>query len=210
VLLTYADELLALSSDRGLFYTAQTHVIRGWCLAAFGRPEEGTSLLATGVMEYRAGANALHLPLFLTMLADAERMAGQINAGLAHVEEALNLLNATDEKWGEAEILRLRAQLLQASGNRLAAECSFRAAMTLSKQQGAKLFELRACTGLARLWGAQGKRREAQQLLRSVYAWFTEGHEAPDLLEARGLLEELESPSPKSDLATPGDGRSAS
>jgi predicted ATPase len=209
-LLTHADELLALSADRGLFYTAQTNVIRGWCLAALGRPDEGITLLASGVADYRAGANALHIPLFLTMMADAERMAGQVDAGLTHIEEALSLVHATDEKWGEAEILRMRGELLKASGDRLAAESSFRAAIELSEQQGAKLFALRARTSLARLWRDRGERNEAQLLLAPVYASFTEGLKAPDLLEARRLLEELEGSSPPPDLEAPRDVRSES
>jgi predicted ATPase len=129
--------------------------------------------------------------MLLTMMADAKRMAGQIDAGLAQVVEALNLADATDEKWSQAEILRLRGELLNVSGDSVAAEASFRDAIALAEQQGAKLFELRACTSLARLWGDQGKPAEARELLAPVYAWFTEGFEAPDLMDARSLLNKL-------------------
>jgi predicted ATPase len=198
--LTYADELLVLSTDRGLFYTAQTNVIRGFCLTALGHPDEGIPLLSSALADYRAGANALHIPLFLTMLADAERMAGQVDAGLAHIDEALTMLDATDEKWGEAEILRVRGELLHISGDQLSAEASFRGAIARSERQGAKLFELRACTSLARLWRHRGDRTQALQLLAPVYAWFTEGFNAVDLVEARRLLDELAGSSPPPEM----------
>jgi class 3 adenylate cyclase len=190
-LLAYADELLAVSADGRLYYHAPGLAVRGWCLAALGRADEGIPLLASGLANYGAGANTVFTPMLLTMMADAKRMAGQIDAGLAQVVEALNLADATDEKWSQAEILRLRGELLNVSGDSVAAEASFRDAIALAEQQGAKLFELRACTSLARLWGDQGKPAEARELLAPVYAWFTEGFEAPDLMDARSLLNKL-------------------
>ncbi len=204
VLLAYADELQAVSADRGLSYNAQAQAVRGWCLVALGRPDEGIPLLASGLASFGTGANTLFTPMLLTMMADAKRMAGQIDAGLAHVAEALNLADATDEKWGQAEMLRLRGDLLNVSGDSVAAEASFRDAIALAQRQGAKLFELRACASLARLWRDQGKRAEARHLLAPVYAWFTEGFEAPDLVEARGLLEELSGSSHTLDLRSVG------
>jgi predicted ATPase len=45
--------------------------------------------------------------------------------------------------------------------------------------------------GLARLWRDQDRRVEARELLSPVYNWFTEGFDAPDLTDARALLNEL-------------------
>ena len=64
-------------------------------------------------------------------------------------------------------------------------------ALAVARQQGAKLFELRAATCLSRLWQRQGKREAARHMLAEVYGWFTEGFETADLQEARTLLEEL-------------------
>ena len=72
-----------------------------------------------------------------------------------------------------------------------AAEASFRDAIALAQRQGARLFELRASTSLARLWRDQGRRKEARALLAPIYGWFTEGFDAPDLKEAKALLDEL-------------------
>jgi predicted ATPase len=70
-------------------------------------------------------------------------------------------------------------------------EVCYREALTVARHQRAHLWELRAATSLARLWGQQGRRAEARDLLAPVYGWFTEGFEAVDLKEAKALLDEL-------------------
>jgi hypothetical protein len=61
------------------------------------------------------------------------------------------------------------------------------------RQGGAKLYELRAASSLARLWRDQGKRVESRDLLTPIYGWFTEGFDTLDLKEAKALLDELSS-----------------
>jgi hypothetical protein len=90
-----------------------------------------------------------------------------------------------------AETLRLRGDLLMLTDDRFGAEASFRAAVALAQRQNAKLWELRSSTSLARLWRDQGKHAEAGDLLRPIYSWFTEGFDAPDLKDAKALLDEL-------------------
>jgi predicted ATPase len=76
-------------------------------------------------------------------------------------------------------------------GDRVAAESSFRDAISLAQEQGAKSFELRAALDLSRLWRDQGKVQQARELLAPVYGWFTEGFDTRDLKEAKALLDEL-------------------
>jgi len=192
VLLQSADELLALSGDgRFAFWRAMALAARGWCLAALGHPEQGIPLLASGLIDYHATGNTLMTPLVLTMLADAKRIAGQPQAGLEHLAEAERLAETTKERLVLAETLRLRGDLLIQTGDRAAAEISYHRAMTLARQQSAKLWELRAATSLARLWRDAEARTEAHELLAPVCGWFTEGLKAPDLIEANTLLREL-------------------
>jgi predicted ATPase len=65
-------------------------------------------------------------------------------------------------------------------------------ALEVARQQGAKLLELRAAMSLSRMWQQQNKRKQARELLASVYEWFTEGFDTADLKDAKVLLEELE------------------
>jgi predicted ATPase len=70
-------------------------------------------------------------------------------------------------------------------------EGHFNRALAVARDQNARAFELRAATSLARLWGEQGRRAEARELLAPVYGWFTEGFDTADLREAKALLDQL-------------------
>lgn len=107
--------------------------------------------------------------------------------------EALAFVHSTKERWYEAELHRLKGELLlqQSSDNATEAESCYHNALEVSRRQEAKSWELRAATSLAKLWQCQGKRQEAHDLLAPVYNWFTEGFDTADLKEAKGLLEKL-------------------
>jgi predicted ATPase len=97
---------------------------------------------------------------------------------------------ATGERWFSAELNRHKGQLLLRQGNSEAAGELYCKALSIAREQEAKLWELRAVASLARLWRDQGKRAEARDVLAPVYGWFTEGFDTPDLIEARALLRE--------------------
>ena len=97
----------------------------------------------------------------------------------------------TEDRCWHAETLRVRGDVLLATGDAAAAEASYHEGIAIAQQQSAKLWELRAAISLARLWRDQGKRAEARDLLVPVYGWFTEGFGTPVLREATALLEEL-------------------
>jgi predicted ATPase len=130
-------------------------------------------------------------PWCLSLFADACRMAGQLQPAMGHLVEALRVAEETDARWFQAETLRLRGDVLLATGDAAAAEASYHEAITIAQQQSAKLWELRTAISLTRLWRDQGKRSEANDLLAPVYNWFTEGLGTPVLQEARALLDEL-------------------
>ena len=127
----------------------------------------------------------------LTMLAESHARLGQPVEGLNCLVEAAQIIEATDERRDEAELHRVRGDLLNATSDHAAAEQSYQQALTVARRQSAKLWELRAATSLARLWCDQGKRGEARELLAPVYGWFTEGFDTRDLKEAKALLGEL-------------------
>lgn len=191
-LLDYADELLKVSGERGfLYWRALGLVSRGWSLTALGHADTGIPLMTSGLADLSAVGTATVIPSALTTLADAYRMAGQAQVALTHLAEAEQLAERSQLRWVLAETVRLRGDLLLLTGGGNAAEGSFHDAITLARRQNAKLFELRAATSLARIWRDQGKVEDAQALLAPIYAWFTEGFDAPDLIEAKALLSEL-------------------
>ena len=109
------------------------------------------------------------------------------------LHDALTFVDKTGERVFEADLHRLKGQLLlqQSSDNQSEAETCFHQALEVAQSQQAKSWELRAATSLARLWQSQEKRDEARQLLGEVYDWFTEGFDTADLKDAKALLDEL-------------------
>ena len=111
------------------------------------------------------------------------------------ISEAIEAVDRTNERWCEAEVLRVGGEvaLLGPKQDSPEAQRYFERALAVARQQQAKSWELRAATSLARLWRDQGKTLQARELLASVYGWFTEGFDTRDLMEAKALLEELAS-----------------
>jgi predicted ATPase len=117
---------------------------------------------------------------------------GHVEEGLAALAEALTIVDATGGRKEEAELYRLKGELLwQAGTGPEEAETCFQQALAIAGRQQAKSLELRAAMSLARLWRQQGKWDEARELLAPIYRWFTEGFDTADLQEARQLLAEL-------------------
>jgi predicted ATPase len=102
-------------------------------------------------------------------------------------------VEATEERWWEAEVHRVAGEIALMSRERDAAkaEACFDRALAVARQQQAKSWELRTAMSMARLWRDQGKPQQARELLAPVYGWFTEGFGTRDLKEAKALLDEL-------------------
>ena len=119
--------------------------------------------------------------------------AGQWEDAQELLREALVLVEDTGERFWEAELYRLKGELLlrHTIPNEHQAAACFQQALDVARHQQAKSWELRAAMSLARLWQHQGKRAEADELLAPIYGWFTEGFDTADLQEAKAILEEL-------------------
>ena len=131
------------------------------------------------------------MPYHIALLARACEIAGQIEEAVTPLDDALQIVERTGERWMEAELFRHKGQLLVRQGHPEAAEELYRKALSIAREQEAKLWELRAAASLARLRRDQGRRAEARDLLAPVYGWFTEGFDTPDLKEAKALLDQL-------------------
>jgi predicted ATPase len=188
----HANEAVALSTEHDFpAILARGIVSRGAALTALGQAQEGLALITKGLSMYRATGAVLLTPWMLTSLAEAHAGLGQPFEGLNCLVEAVQIIETTGERWDEAEVHQLRGDLLNATCDQATAEACFQKVIDVSRRQGAKLFELRAATSLARLWRDQGKRTEAHDLLAPVYGWFTEGFDTPVLKGAKALLDEL-------------------
>jgi predicted ATPase len=189
-----AEATIRLAKEQGFtLWRARGAVLRGWALAHQGQAQEGIAQINQGLIALRATGAEAQRPYYLALLAEAHGNMGQPEAGLAALTEALTLVDTTGERWYEAELYRLKGELLlqRSSDNHTEAETCFQHAISIAQSQQAKSWELRAATSLARLWQPQGKRDEARQVLGEVYGWFTEGFDTADLQEAKALLETL-------------------
>src|SRR5262249_31386994 len=161
--------------------------------ATQGQGEEGIAQLRQGLAAWQATGARGGGPYYLAMLAEAYGQGGQAEEGLRVLAEALALVNTGGERRHEAELYRLKGELLLARfvESHTEAETCFRQALAVARSQQARALELRASMSLSRLWQRQGKRAEAHQLLAEVYGWFSEGFDTVDLQEAKALLEAL-------------------
>ena len=187
-----AEAAITLSTERGFpQWLAGGMMPRGWALAEQGQIEEGITHMRRGLAAWRATGAELVQPYFLTLLAEAYGKGERAEDGLAVLAEALEAVHHTGECWWEAELYRLKGELLQAAGSGNEAEACFHQAFDVARRQQAKSLELRAAISLSRLWQPQGKPDAARHLLAESYGWFTEGFDTADLREAKALLEEL-------------------
>jgi predicted ATPase/class 3 adenylate cyclase len=187
-----AEEVVALSNEHGFpTWLGWGMAYRGWSLVALRQEQEGLTLLAEGLATLRATGTVIMTPYWLMLLADASAMLGKPVEGLNHLVAATRILETAEERFEEAELYRLRGELLNTIGKESAAEQDYQHALAVARAQCAKIWELRAATSLARFWLSQGRRTEAHNLLAPVYNWFTQGLDTPDLQQAETLLASL-------------------
>ena len=165
----------------------------GWALVQQGQLREGIAQMRQSLDAYRATGAEVLGPHFLALLAHGYAKAEQVEEGLNAITVALQLLSNNGESYYQAELCRLKGELLlkQEGSNFGESENCFKKACRIARRQKAKSLELRAATSLARLWSKQGRRREAHNRLARVYGWFTEGFDTADLRDAKTLLDEL-------------------
>jgi len=179
--------------------------MRGWALVEQGLVEEGIEPLQQAQAAWRAMGKELAQTHIFVRLAEAYLQGQRVEDGLQALTEALHAMHESAECYQEAEIYRLKGELLlqrdtsrsgacgpsQQASVLTEAENCFHKALEVSRFQQAKSLELRAAMSLSRLWQRQGRRVEAHRLLSEIYGWFTEGFETADLQEAKTLLAAL-------------------
>jgi DNA-binding winged helix-turn-helix (wHTH) protein/class 3 adenylate cyclase/predicted ATPase len=196
-----SDEAVSLASRHGFRpWVATSTMLKGWAQTMLDRDESGLNLMLKGLTAHRVTGTECARTAFLALMADACLALGQWHDGLRAIDEALSLVEKNDERFFEAELYRLRGELLlrlsdpeiQQDAEIQQPEAAFLRALDVAHMQQAKVWELRAATSLARLWRNQGKVAEARRVLSDVYSGFNEGFDALDLQEAKALLDSLD------------------
>jgi predicted ATPase len=189
-----SERMMALSNEHGfIFWLAVSSILRGAAIANQERFEEGVAQMQEGLAAHRAAGAGNGRPQNLTLLAEACMKAGHFDDGLGALTEALAAVEENENRHYEAEVYRLKGELLlrQFPSNPAEARSCFERAIEVARKQSAKSWELRATTSLARSLALQGRRDEAREMLANIYNWFTEGFDTLDLKEAKALLDEL-------------------
>ena len=183
------DAAMALAAEQRLGLVLEPQLLRGAALTARGSLEEAVACVHEG-LEGPNGSRRLR-SYGLAKLADTLTRRGEQSTGLAAAREGLCTVEKTGHRQWEAELLRLEGVALFGLNMLEDSQNALEEALRVARKQHAKANELRAATSLARLWGEQGRRAEARDLLAPVYGWFTEGFDTADLKEAKALLDEL-------------------
>jgi predicted ATPase len=151
--------------------------------------------MCQGLAAWQATRIGIYRSYYVALLAVAYGRAGQAEVGLRLLTEALPAVDGNEERTFEAELYRVKGELLlkQSEGEACLreAETCFEQAIAIARGQSARSWELRAAMSLACLWQKQGKQKEARERLANVYGWFTEGLDTAGLQEARALLDGL-------------------
>jgi tetratricopeptide (TPR) repeat protein len=192
--LGHADRSLDLSREHRInLYALYSRFGRGCALARMAQPQQALAEIRDGIEEAVRSNLEYMRGFMLGWLATVQAQTGDHDAALWTLDVAFKQVNDVAGRAWEAELCRLRGDMLVAARPDAAddAERSYREAIAVAQRQGARSLELRAATSLARLLRGQGRDDEARGLLAPVHGWFTEGFDTADLKDAKALLDEL-------------------
>lgn len=187
---TSAEEALALATEyKAPYYKVWATVLVDYAHARAQPDEAHIAALREAIHAFEASGARLRLSYFLSLLASVYGQAGRPEEGLAAIEQALLHARNSNERWWDAELHRLRGELMVAAGRDIHdAEAAVARAATIARRQGARSLELRARLTQCRLFRSESRAEQALLALSAVYAQFTEGFDTPDAQAARMLL----------------------
>ncbi len=191
--LEIADAAIAMGEETTFFYALlAARIVKGWAVQATN-PSDGVDQIREAVKVLSESRAWLWLAFFLAILAEAYGRAERIEDGLKAAAHGLQLVQQSGERCWEAELYRVRGELLLKGdpSNPIEGREALESAVKVAREQGAKLLDLRATMSLARLLDRQGNRNEACAMLSEIYNWFTEGFDTADLKDAKALLDKL-------------------
>ena len=187
------EECIAFAQEEAPYMKYLAAANRGCVLAQTGKAFEAIRAICDATIELRPIGSMVWRTAWLAHLSLALAELGKFDDAWRCISEAISVAETSKERWFEAEINRVAGEIVRLSPEQNAAKAEeyFECALAVARTQGAKSWELRAATSMARLWRDKGKPQQARELLAPVYGWFTEGFETQDLKEAGVLLEEL-------------------
>jgi tetratricopeptide (TPR) repeat protein len=185
---------VAAEMETGPGPTQLIGIRKGWLLAQSGELQEGISAIRNGIAGLLATGSKYHDSFHRALLALSYARANQFDDAFASLDDAMRFVEQSGERYYEAELHRLRGELLMAAGrdtDHEEIEGCFCKAIEVARKHEAKSWELRATISLARLLRDTGRRDEARAMLADIFNWFTEGFDTADLIDAKALLDEL-------------------
>ena len=187
-----ASAALDLATEQALanYYTDAT-IIQGWLMMQEDQPGEASRIMTAALAERQDRGTLFLQPFYLGLLAQAHLMDAKENEALSTLTDATECADRSGECWFNAELARLRGEVLVSLGQHDEAEACFHTAIRTARSFEIKGFELRAATSLARLWAEKGERSQARDLLQPVHDWFTEGFDTVDFKHAKTVLEQV-------------------
>jgi class 3 adenylate cyclase/predicted ATPase len=189
-----SDEVVRLADAKGAaLWKALATMQKGSVVALSEKPSDGIQMITSGITTYQSTGSRVYLPIFWSHLSSAYAQIGKFDDAWRCIGEAMIAVETTNERWYEAEVIRVTGEiaLLSSDPDGAKAQTYFERALIVARKQQAKSWELRAAMSMARLWRDQGKQDEARDLLAPVYFWFTEGFDTRDLKEAKALIDAL-------------------
>jgi predicted ATPase len=192
---TYSQALADIVSryDLPAFWAGMAVFLQGWAKWSDGAEEARLAEMRRGLAIYREQGMVYFVPSLEAALAEAEAGAGEADAGLRRLDDAFAVLERTEERFYEAEMHRIRAEILltRDPANTAAAEQSLQAAIAIAQSQQARSFELRAALSLAKLYRAATRDADAHAVLAPAVEGFPPTQQFPELTEAQTLLSAL-------------------
>jgi predicted ATPase len=180
-----------LAAEKRFAFPLDPRVPRGWALLVSDGIAAAVASFRAALADRQKHGATQYGPYSLTLFAEVLAHSGDHDGALAALADATAIAEESGERWWKAELHRLTGTVLLAQNKLDEGQASLQQAIRIAQAQQAKSLELRAAVSLARLWGEQGRRGEASDLLAPVYRWFTEGFDTADLKEAKALLAEL-------------------
>ncbi len=187
-----ADALIQIADMSSLVGWRPTGMrYRGEALVLQGKINENTDLIQNGLEGMRTEEIAIYISGTIATQVEGQLKEGLLEDARTSLDEAFAFVDETDERYWEAELFRLKGELLFKDGDIAGAEACLNRAIEIARNQKAKSLELRAVMSLSEMWSQYGKKKQAYQMLSEIYDWFTEGFDTPDLLAAKKLIDSL-------------------